>query len=151
MGINAGIRGKYEGWGPSNRTLYSYYLISMLCSGATNDLDRPTSNQHILSFQFSAVSRTSMERRSSESKGSKSSLASMSQMKMVEKGKSSSSSEKESCSETTLLVGKTSRQTETSISSSKGVKEICETERKTSSRVKTNSAIVASSTTSCVR
>merc|ERR1719449_323994 len=75
----------------------------------------------------------------------------MSQMRMVEKGKSSSSSEKESCSETTLLVGKTSRQTETSISSSKGVKEICETERKTSSRVKTNSAIVASSTTSCVR
>merc|ERR1719205_527488 len=75
----------------------------------------------------------------------------MSKMKMMEK--SSSGSEKTS-SETTLLVGETSRQTETSTSSSKAVKEICETGRKTSSnRVKTstNSAIVASSTTSCVR
>merc|ERR1719151_163471 len=73
----------------------------------------------------------------------------MSQMKMMERGKSSSSSE------TTLLVGETLSQTETSTSSSKAVKEICETGRKTSSsnRVKTsgNNAFVESSTTSCVR
>merc|ERR1712110_1148270 len=66
-------------------------------------------------------------------------------MKMMERGKSSSS-------ETTLL--ETSSQTETSTSSSKAVKEICETGRKTSSSnrvTSTNNAIVASSTSSCVR
>merc|ERR1719150_2948842 len=73
----------------------------------------------------------------------------MSQMKMVQKvGKSSSSSEKTS-SET--LLG--SRQTETSTSSSRAVKEVCENGSKTPSRVKTssNNAFVESSTTSCVR
>merc|ERR1712037_508667 len=104
----------------------------------------------ISSSTVSAASRTSTERRSSESKAtSKSSVASMSQMGMMERGKSSSSSE------TPLLVGETSSQTEMSTSLSKAVKEICETGRKTSSsnRVKTstNNAIVASSTTSCVR
>jgi len=107
------------------------------------------------SSTVSAVSRSSTERRSSESKAnlSKSSLASMSQMKMVQKGKSSSSSEKTSSE----LVAETSTETSTSStsSSSQEVKEICETESKTTSsnRVKTssNSAIVASSTTSCVR
>merc|ERR1719237_169730 len=106
-----------------------------------------TAKTTISSSTVSAVSRTSTERRSSESKAmSKSSLASMSQMKMMERGKSSSSSE------TTLL--ETSSQTETSTSSSKAVKEICETGRKTSSSnrvTSTNNAIVASSTTSCVR
>merc|ERR1719234_2424259 len=71
-------------------------------------------------------------------------------MKMVQqKGKSSSLS-----SEKTSSVDETSTETSSS-SSSKEVKEICETESKTtlSNRVKTssNNAIVASSTTSCVR
>ena len=65
---------------------------------------------------------------------------------MVQKvGKSSSSSEKTS--------SEGSRQTETSTSSSRAVKEICENGSKTPSRVKTssNNAFVESSTTSCVR
>merc|ERR550532_2685077 len=114
---------------------------------ATKSEVTETAKTTISSSTVSAVSRTSTERRSSESKAtSKSSLASMSQMKMMERGKSSSSSE------TTLL--ETSSQTETSTSSSKAVKEICETGRKTSSSnrvTSTNNAIVASSTTSCVR
>ena len=118
------------------------YPISSLCSGAADDLDRPTSNQHVLPLQFSAVSRTSPERRSSENK---SSVASMSQMKMVQKaGKSSLSCEKTSSE---ILQA-------TSTSSSRAVKEISETERSSSNRVNTitnNKAIVSSSTSSLVR